>query len=60
MDTKEVKKMTATCYEPWNQTMHITKFRKHLDKDQSYLKTVGITVSDKNKLQFNLEQMLGI
>ena len=38
--------------------MHITKFRKHPDKDQAYLKTVGITVSDKSKLQFYVKQML--
>ena len=60
MDTEEVKKTTAKFYEPWNQIMQITKFRKYLDKDQAYLKTVEINVSDKSKLQFYVWQMLGI
>ena len=52
--------MTTIFYKPWNQTMHISKFRKYLDKNQAYLKPVGITDSDKSKLQFYVKQMLGI
>ena len=60
MDTNEVKKTTATFYEPWNQSMHITTFVKHLNKQQEYLKTTGITISDKSKLTFYTEHMQDI
>ena len=52
--------MTATFYKPWNQVMHITKFAKELNKQQKYIKTTGITISEKSKLQFYTEQMINI
>ena len=38
--------------------MHITKFAKGLNKQQKYLKTTGITISDEIKLQFYTKQMI--
>ena len=40
--------------------MHITKFAKELNKQQKYIKTTGITISEKSKLQFYTEQMINI
>ena len=50
--------MTAEFYEPWSKNMHITKFAKHLDNRQEYLSTTGIKITDDDKLQFYLEQMI--
>ena len=38
--------------------MHITKFAKGLNKQQKYLKTTGIPISDESKLQFYTKQMI--
>ena len=38
--------------------IHIKKFTRQLNKQQSYLKTVGINILDKHKLQFLAEQMI--
>ena len=35
MDTKTIKMMTKSFYEPWNQVDHVTKFAQRLD-DQDY------------------------
>ena len=58
MNTKEVKKTTTISYEPWNQCMHIAKFAENIEKQQKYLKTAGITISEENKLQFYTEQLI--
>ena len=55
MDTKLVKQITAIMYEPSNQSTHITKFGKHLNKQQEYLKTTRITISNETKLKFHTE-----
>ena len=52
MDTKIIKKMTESFYEPWDQVMHVTKFAKHLDEQQDYLKSAGIEITDASKLHF--------
>ena len=58
MDTKIIKKMKKLVYEPWDQVMHITKFAKHLDEHQGYLKSAGIEITDATKLKFYLEQII--
>ena len=58
MDIKTVKKVTATCYEPWDQCMHVTKLAKNLEQNQKDLKTTGISISDESKLQFYTEQII--
>ena len=58
MDTKTITKMTAAFYKHWDQVIHIAKFTRQLDKQQAYLKTTGINILDKNKLQFYAEQMI--
>ena len=50
MDTKTRKKMRAEFYEPWDQVMHISKFGKHLNKEQKYLKTCGIDIDEEAKI----------
>ena len=55
MDTKTRKKMRAEFYEPWNQVVHISKFGKHLTKEQKYLRTFGIEIDDEAKIQFYVE-----
>ena len=55
MDTKTRKKMRAEFYEPWDQVMHISKFGKHLTKEQKYLKTCGIDIDDEAKIQFYIK-----
>ena len=58
IDTKKVKKMLTTFNESWDQCMHITKFAKNLEKDQTYLQTTGIVISEASKLQFYTDQMI--
>ena len=58
MDTKTRKKMRAELYDPWDQVMHISKFGKHLTKEQKYLKTCGIESDEEAKIQFYVEQMI--
>ena len=58
MDTKIIKKMTESFYEPWDQVMHVTKFAKHLEEQQEYLKSAGIKITDASKLQFYTEQII--
>ena len=58
MDTKTRKKMRAEFYKPWDQITHISKFGKHLTKEQKYLRTWGIEIDDEEKIQFYIEQMI--
>jgi hypothetical protein len=44
-------------YEEWDGKIHLTAFGKHLNDDQVRIERFGITISDKDKLQFYLEQM---
>ncbi len=37
--------------------MHLTAFGMKLDKDQNRLNRLGIVISNKDKLQFYLEQI---
>jgi hypothetical protein len=40
----------------WDGEQHLTAFGKRLDDDQVRIKRFGITISDKDKLQFYLKQ----
>jgi hypothetical protein len=44
-------------YADWDGEQHLTAFRKRLNYGQVHIKRYGITISDKDKLQFYLEQM---
>ena len=44
-------------YAEWDGKQHLTAFGKRLGNDQVHIKQFGITISDKDKLQFNLEKM---
>ncbi len=44
-------------YKEWDGKIHLMAFGKRLDKDQVRIKRFGITISNKDKLQFYLEQM---
>jgi hypothetical protein len=41
----------------WDGEQHLTAFGKHLDDNQVRIERFGITISDKDKLQFYLGQM---
>ena len=44
-------------YEEWDSEIHLTAFKKRLNGNQICIKRFTITISDKDKLQFYLEQM---
>ena len=53
MDTKTIKIMTKSFYEPWNQVDHVKNFAQRLDDQQVYLNGHdGIDITEANKLQF--------
>ena len=41
----------------WDSEIHLTAFGKRLDDNQIRIERFGITISDKDKLQFYLKQM---
>jgi hypothetical protein len=46
-------------YKEWDGKIHLTAFGKRLD-DNQVIKRFGITISDKDKLQFYLKQMYAL
>ncbi len=44
-------------YTKWDDDKHLTAFRKCLDKDQRAFVCSDVTITDKDKLQFYLEEM---
>ena len=58
MDTWTRKVMRKEFYQPWDQVMHLTKFRKQLNKEQAYFKTCGVNIDDDVKTQLYVEQMI--
>jgi hypothetical protein len=44
-------------YAEWDREQHLTAFGKRLDNDHVHIELFGITISDKDKLQFYLKQM---
>jgi hypothetical protein len=51
------KNLRIAYYAEWDGEQYLTAFGKRLDKDQVRIERFGITISDKDKLQFYLEQM---
>ncbi len=51
------KNLRIAYYAEWDGKQHLTAFGKHLDNDQVCIERFGITISDKDKLQFYLKQM---
>ena len=58
MDTRTRQKMRKEFYQPWDQVMHLTKFGIQLNKEQTYLGTCGIKITDDVKAQFYVKQMI--
>jgi hypothetical protein len=54
------KNLRIAYYLVWDGEQHLIAFGKCLDGDQVRIKRFGITISDKDKLQFNLEQMYAL
>ncbi len=44
-------------YEEWDGERHLMAFGKCLNNDQVHIEHFGITISNKDKLQFYLKQM---
>jgi hypothetical protein len=44
-------------YKEWDGKIHLTAFGKRLDEGQVRIEHFGITISNKDKLQFYLKQM---
>jgi hypothetical protein len=57
LDVHIKKKLKQDYYAKWDDKIHLTAFKKHLDDKQTCIKHFDITISDKDKLQFYLEQM---
>jgi hypothetical protein len=51
------KKLKQDYYAKWDVNTHLTAFGKHLYNNQTRIEHFGISISDKDKLQFYLEQM---
>ncbi len=54
------KNLCIAYYAEWDGKQHLTASGKRLDDDQVRIKCFGITISDKDKLQFCLEQMYAL
>jgi hypothetical protein len=57
LDVHTKKNLKQACYAEWDGEMHLTAFGKRLDDDKVCIKQYGITISNKDKLQFYLKQM---
>jgi hypothetical protein len=51
------KNLRLAYYTKWDNEIHLTAFGKRLDDDQIHIERFGITIFDKDKLHFYLEQM---
>ncbi len=51
------KLLKAEYWAKWDGYIHLTAFGKRLDDKQIRIERFGISISDKDKLQFYLEQM---
>ncbi len=54
------KSLRIAYYAEWDGEQHLTAFGKHLDNNQVRIERFGITISNKDKLQFYLEQMYAL
>jgi hypothetical protein len=57
LDVKAKKALKDTYYTKWDGDKHLTAFGKRLDNEQKALVRSDITIADKDKLQFYLEEM---
>ncbi len=57
LDVQAKKKLKGAYFAKWDGHEHLTAFGKRLDDEQTSLVRSDITISDKDKLQFYLEQM---
>ena len=57
LDVHAKKNLKQAYYVEWDGKMHLTAFGKQLDDNQVCIKQYGITISDKDKLQFYFKQM---
>ena len=57
LDVQAKKKLKDAYFTRWDEHEHLTAFGKRLDDDQTSLVCFDITILDKDKLQFYLEQM---
>jgi hypothetical protein len=57
LDVHTKKKLRQDYYPKWDLDTHLTAFGKCLDNDQTKIEHFGISISDKDKLQFYLEQL---
>ncbi len=57
LDVHAKKNLRIASYAEWDGEQHLTAFGKNLDDDQVHIERFGITISNKDKLQFYLEQM---
>jgi hypothetical protein len=57
LDVKAKKALKDAYYMKWDGDKHLTAFGKCLDDDQRTLVRSDVTIVDKDKLQFYLEQM---
>jgi hypothetical protein len=57
LDFQAKKKLKEAYLSKWDSHEHLTTFRKHLNDDQTSLVQSDITISDKDKLLFYLEQI---
>jgi hypothetical protein len=57
LDVHTKKNLCIAYYAEWDGKQHLTAFGKCLNEDQVRIKRFSITISNKDKLQFHLEQM---
>jgi hypothetical protein len=57
LDVHSKKNLRIAYYAEWDGEQHLTAFGKRLDDNQVHIEQFGITISNKDKLQFYLEQM---
>jgi hypothetical protein len=58
LNVRAKKQLKAEFYANWDSSiMHITAFGLKLDKEQKQLELLGILISNKDKLQFYMEQI---
>ena len=51
------KLLKAEYWTEWDGDMHLIAFGKRLNNEQIRIERFGVTISNKDKLQFYLEQM---
>jgi hypothetical protein len=57
LDVHAKKKLKQDYCTKWDNKINLTTFRKCLNDKQTCIEHFGITISDKDKLQFYLKQM---